>query len=76
MKLEFSESQKHSLAHSCLVLTDSDFPYAEYIGDIELPNQNFMCDIALAQMVIYEGRFGCKILKLRHGKIYRSRGYF
>lgn len=75
MYFQHSLPEVDDLLKSCLVISDSDLIIDDYmsIDQIELTHiRHSQRDTHLANMVLYDGRLGQKVLKLRMPKIRRD----
>lgn len=67
-----TDTQKELLQKSCLVLTDDDFMDIKSIDDINIHRiRNSISDVTHANMVMYDGKFGHKVLKIRMPRVGR-----
>lgn len=68
-------SDMELLRKSCLIITDSDLIFRDYTSidqiNIEMIKSSLE-DVPMANMVLYDGVFGQKLLKLRMPKICRN----
>lgn len=64
------------LKRSCLVIQDEDLvQWVNKLEDVSLFTVRFTNDdTKFAQVVIYEGKLGTKVLKMRPPKLYRYNG--
>lgn len=72
---EISDSDSIMLQKSCLVISDDDLiPRSDYksIDDINLEYVKGRQDLSMSSMVLYDGVFGQKVLKLRMQKVRRN----
>lgn len=75
MYFQHSLPEVDDLLKSCLVISDNDLIINDYtsIDQIELTHiRHSQRDTHLANMVLYDGRLGQKVLKLRMPKIRRD----
>lgn len=71
-----NDEEREFLKMACLVIRDADLRRGiTSIDEISTDSVNYSFDdIGFAQVVIYDGKFGQKVLKMRHPKVYRHNG--
>lgn len=73
MNFKLSDNSVYLLSNNCLVLEDEDFYESSSINDITVENIRLsLDDYRQALMVLYRGKFGEKVLKLRLREIKRN----